>query len=176
MRQGIQASGAGRLASLLAGRTFRPPARKFSSRKSPANNANIFRFQLAEKICESVRADKVLGAGNEALVVSPSTGCSRWCRHADLQLPSGRLKLPLSQSRVKRCTGAYVPPTTHDGESSERKDAPESKSLFGWNLAGLETKHDFVTCLEPYKQRQMQSQRPKREPGKKGVLCLKNFA
>ena len=108
--------------------------------KSLAKIPPTFDFNLAEVICESVRADKVLGVGIEALVVSPSTGSSHWHRRAEHELATARLKLPVSQSGLKFSSGPYVPPKTHDGDSRIGKLAPEFKSLSTSHLAKADTK------------------------------------
>jgi hypothetical protein len=109
-------------------------------KKFQRTSHELFDFNLAEVICESVCADKVLGVGIGALVVSPSTGSSHWRRHAEHELATARLKLPVSQSGLKFSSGPYVPPKTHDGDSRIGKLAPEFKSLSTSHLAEADTK------------------------------------
>jgi hypothetical protein len=171
----------GRAFCISLGRANFPPSRSrvFLESVRPTL-ANSFRFQLAEKICKSVRADKVLGVGIEALVVSPSTGSSHWCRHAEHELATARLKLPVSQSGLKFSSDPYVPPTTHDGDSRIGKLAPEFKSLSTSHLAEADTKPslplaDSVMLRGSAPRTPKSKSTAKREPGKKGVLCLMNF-
>src|SRR5947207_3048392 len=97
---------------------FSPAPNPSNSKKENRQTLAIFSFQvyllhswhpaaneghphLARGSYTSVRCDKASRAEIQALVVSPETWSLRCCRRADLQLPSGRLKLPVSQSGLK---------------------------------------------------------------------------
>ena len=92
---------------------------------SRSNAKNIFAqpfdFQLAENCFPSLRWNKAMGAETRGLVVCLETRTLRYCRPADLQLPSGRLKLPVCHSADTRSSGDSR--TTNDArERIERRE------------------------------------------------------
>jgi hypothetical protein len=151
------------------------PPPSISAKKVRLNFNQLFDFQLAEGIRESVRSDKASRAGIWALVVSPENRYLRICRRADLQLPSGRLKLPVCQSADK-CSSGDSRTTTNARERNEQREGcarVTQNFLLSPNgiLARAFSKHDFVTCAargrcnSNYKG-------PKRDRERKAFFCL----
>lgn len=110
----------------------------------------LFDFQLAEGISESVRSDKASRAGIWALAVSPENRCLRICRPADLQLPSGRLKLPVLQSGDKRLSGDSRTANNAREQNKRREGCARVSQNFAVSPNGIRAKpalkHDLVIC------------------------------
>jgi len=147
-----------------------------SARKTTGEIAEkSFDFQLAENCFPSLRCDKAMGAETRGLVVCLETRTLRYCRPADLQLPSGRLKLPVCQSADKRSSGDSR--TTNDArERIERREGcarvrHNFQAVSNSHLAGAGFKSslaltDFVT-LRGSAPRTPKSKAGEEGPGKK---------
>lgn len=119
-------------------------------KKFGGKSNQLFDFQLAEGISESVRSDKASRAGIWALAVSPKNRCLRICRPADLQLPSGRLKLPVLQSGDKRLSGDSRTANNAREQNKRREGCARVSQNFAVSPNGIRAKpalkHDLVIC------------------------------
>lgn len=137
-----------------------------SQHASILSGAGTFDFNSAEGIFESVRADKALGAGTQALVVSPATGHPCKCRHAEHEPATARLKIPFPQSGVSHVAPRLLR-TTNDARWRKREtDAVAGVFYSRWNLASFLSKHDFVT-LRGFAPRTPESKAGKRDRRKR---------